>query len=124
MSLSSRAVGPRNLCVSEPTIKCPQCQAEIKLTESLAAPLLKARELEFKRAETELREREASLARQRDSLEQDVVSRLAAERKKVADEEQRKARLALGSELESKHRELEERGDLLKSRDAKVAGAQ
>ena len=42
----------------------------------------------------------------------------------MADEEQRKARLALGTELASKQRELEELGDLLKMRDAKLAQAQ
>jgi hypothetical protein len=124
MNASPRAVGPRDLRPHDPIINCPHCQAEIKLTESLAAPLLKTKELEFKRIEGELREREASLARQRDLLEQDVATRLATERKKVADEEQRKARLALGIELESKQRELADLSALLKSRDAKLAEAQ
>src|SRR5689334_10537534 len=108
----------------EPTISCPECQAEIKLTESLAAPLLRSRELEFKRLEGELREREAAVARQRDQVEHDVASRLGAERKKLAEEEQRKARLALGTELESRQREVQELYELLKSRDAKLSEAQ
>jgi hypothetical protein len=124
MNASPRAVGPRDLRAPEPIINCPHCQAEIKLTESLAAPLLRTKELEFKRMEGELREREASLARQRDSIEQELAARLAAERKKVADEEQRKARLALGMELESKQRELQDLSALLRSRDAKLAEAQ
>ena len=53
-----------------------------------------------------------------------MLFRSALERKKVADEEQRKARVALGGELELKQRELEELGALLKSRDAKLAEAQ
>jgi hypothetical protein len=109
---------------AEPIIHCPHCQAEIKLTESLAAPFLKGKEQEFKRLEGELRQKEASLQKQRDGLEQEVSSRLAAERRKVADEEQRKARLAIGSELELKQRELDELGVLLKSRDAKLAESQ
>ena len=52
-----------------------------------------------------------------------MTSRLRAERVKVAEEEQRKARLAMGTELELKHRELEELGALLKSRDVKLAEA-
>lgn len=108
----------------EPTIRCPECEAEIKLTESLAAPLLRSREAEFKRLEAGLREREVSLARQRELIEQDVATRLAAERRKLAEEEQRKARLAFGTELESKQRELKDLHDLLKSRDAKLAEAQ
>jgi hypothetical protein len=124
LPLSSKTAVPADLRAHEPIISCPECQADIKLTESLAAPLLRSRELEFKRVEAELREREASLARQRDLIEQDVMTRLAAERRKLADEEQRKARLALGGELESKQRELRELGDLLESREAKLAEAQ
>lgn len=124
MPLSSRALESRTERTAEPIIHCPHCQAEIKLTESLAEPLLRSKEQEFKRLESDLREREASLQRQRDHMEQEVTSRLAVERKKVADEEQRKARLALGGELESKQRELEELGELLKSRDVKLAEAQ
>jgi hypothetical protein len=124
MPLSAKAGVPGESRAHEPIISCPECQAEIKLTESLAAPLLRTRELEFKRLEAELREREASLARKRDLIEQDVAARLAAERRKVADEEQRKARLALGNELESKQRELQDLNALLRSRDAKLAQAQ
>ena len=122
--LSGKAVASAEPRAHEPIISCPECQTEIKLTESLAAPLLRTRELEFKRLEAELREREAAVARQRDLIEQDVTTRLATERKKLADEEQRKARLALGTEFDSKQRELQDLSDLLKSRDAKLAEAQ
>ena len=124
MPMSSRAVESRTEGAADPIIHCPQCQAEIKLTESLAEPLLRSKEQEFKRLEDDLHEREASLQRQLGHMEQEVTSRLAVERKKVADEEQRKARFALGSELESRQRELEELGALLKSRDDKLAEAQ
>ena len=33
--------------MTEPTIICPNCKFEIKLTESLAAPLLEATRLDF-----------------------------------------------------------------------------
>ena len=124
MAVSSREPESRGERAAEPIIQCPHCQAKIKLTESLAAPLLRSKEQEFKRLEGELREREASLQRQRDRIEEEVSGRLAAERSKVADEAQRKARLAMGGEIESKQRELEELGALLKSRDAKLAEAQ
>ena len=124
MSLNARVVESREQRVHEPVITCPRCQAEIKLTESLAAPLLRSKEQEFKRLETELREQESALKKQRDLIEQDVASRLSAERKKVADEEQRRARLALGGELEQKQRELTHLGEVLKARDAKLAEAQ
>ena len=124
MPMNSKASESRAERTAEPIIHCPHCQAEIKLTESLAEPLLRSKEQEFKRLEGDLREREASLRLQRDHMEQEVTTRLAVERKKVADEEQRKARFALGGELESKQRELEELGALLKTRDAKLAEAQ
>jgi hypothetical protein len=124
MALSSTALGSGSHCGAEPIIHCPQCQAEIKLTESLAAPLLKGKEQEFRRLEGELRHREVALQKQRECMEQEVSNRLVVERRKVADEEQRKARLAVGSELELKQRELEEMGVLLQSRDAKLAESQ
>ena len=124
MAVSSREPESHGERAAEPIIQCPHCHAEIKLTESLAAPLLRSKEQEFKRLEGELREREASLQRQRDCIEEEVSGRLATERGKVADEAQRKARLAMGSELESKQRELEELGALLESRDAKLVEAQ
>lgn len=124
MSMNLRAPEIRTERATEPTIHCPHCRAEIKLTESLAEPLLRSKEQEFKRLASDLREREASLQRQRDQIEQEITGRLSVERKKVADEEQRKARSALGGELESKQRELDELGSLLKSRDTKLAEAQ
>jgi len=39
-----------NPSTNEPTVKCPQCGSEIKLTESLAAPLLEATRREYERA--------------------------------------------------------------------------
>ena len=116
------AISPRTLAVREqqlpePVIQCPHCQGDIKLTESLAAPFIRAREAEFKRQEAGLREREAALDAQ-------VAERVAIERKKVEEEAQRKARLALGTELESSKRELVEANELLKLREQKLAEAQ
>jgi len=117
MSLSPRVIAPRDPHTADPVISCPHCQNEIKLTESLAAPLLKTKELEFKQREAELREREAG-------IERALMERLTFERKKVAEEEQKKARLALGTELETKQRELHDLNAVLKVRDAKLAEAQ
>ena len=116
------AISPRTLAVREqplpePVIQCPHCQGDIKLTESLAAPFIRAREAEFKRQEAGLREREAALDAQ-------IAERVATERKKVEEEAQRKARLALGTELESSKRELVEANELLKLREQKLAEAQ
>ena len=123
-ALSPRTLALREQPLPEPVIQCPHCQGDIKLTESLAAPFIRAREAEFKRQEAGLRDREAALRRERESLEHQVAEQVALERKKLEEEAQRKARLALGTELESKARELAEANELLKLRDEKLAAAQ
>lgn len=123
-ALSPRPLAVREQPLPEPTIQCPHCRGDIKLTESLAAPFIRAREAEFKRHEAALRDREAALRRERESLERQVAEQVATERKKLEEEAQRKARLALGTELESKARELAEANELLKLRDQKLAEAQ
>ena len=45
--------------MAEPTIICPNCKTEIKLTESLAAPLLEATRSDF---EKRLRQKDTDLA--------------------------------------------------------------
>jgi hypothetical protein len=124
MSSPVRTLNARDSHSTEPTIACPHCHAEITLTESLVAPLLRSKEQEFSRRDAELREREAGLKRERDSVEQVIADRLSIERKKLAEEEQRKARLVLGVELETKQRELKELSELCEARDAKLAEAQ
>ena len=65
--------------MTEPTITCPHCKTEIKLTESLAAPLIEAtrRELEQRLAQKDadvakreqaMREREKQLAEAKTAL--------------------------------------------------------
>jgi hypothetical protein len=46
--------------MSDQTITCPNCKTEIKLTESLAAPLLEATRKEFERKITQ---KEADIAK-------------------------------------------------------------
>ena len=116
-SLSPRTLPVREQPLPEPIIQCPHCQGDIKLTESLAAPFIKAREADFKRQEAGLREREAGLDAQ-------IAERVAIERKKAEEDAHRKARLALGSELEANKRELAEANELLRLRNEKLTEAQ
>lgn len=44
----------------EPSITCPNCKIEIKLTESLAAPLIESTRVQF---EKRISEKEANVAR-------------------------------------------------------------
>jgi hypothetical protein len=123
-TLNARTLAVREQPLPEPVIQCPHCQGEIKLTESLAAPFIRAREAEFTRKDAALREREAAVRRDRESLERQVAEQVATERKKLEEEAQRKARLALGTELEASKRELADTNELLKLRDEKLAEAQ
>jgi hypothetical protein len=96
--------------MTEPTITCPKCGSEIRLTESLAAPLIAATRLGFER---QLQEKDAQLE-----------GRLQAERKRIAAEESGRARRESAADLESKARELADLQAVLAARSAKLAEAQ
>lgn len=119
----------------EPTITCPQCHTEIKLTESLAAPLIESTRREFQRQiaqkndeiakrEQSIRERELSLNKAQQTIDAQVQEKVKAERHNIAAEEAKKARLAIGDDLEQKSRELAELQQVVKQRDVKLAEAQ
>ena len=121
--------------MAEPTVVCPQCKSEIKLTESLAAPLLESvrrdyeqrltqKDADIAKRETTLHEREALLQQQEDSINEQVAQKIQQERARIAAEEAKKAKLALGSDLEQKVKEINLLQDILKQRDAKLAEAQ
>lgn len=120
---------------TEPTITCPKCKAEIKLTESLAAPLVESirrdyegrltqKDADMAKRETALREREVSIAKAREALDDQVAEKVKQERGRIAAEESKKARAALGNDLDQKSRELADLQDVLKARDEKLAEAQ
>ncbi|MEO8327601.1 MAG: DUF2130 domain-containing protein, partial [Nitrospirota bacterium] len=121
--------------MTEPTITCPQCKTEIKLTESLAAPLLEATKRDFEqrlaqkdaeasKRDAALREREAVLAKSQETFEEQVADKLKLERSKIVVEENRKARLALSNDLDQKSKEILEIQGILKQKDEKLAEAQ
>lgn len=119
----------------EPTIACPNCKSEIKLTESLAAPLVESTRLKFEQQlaakETEVAKREASIrnqmqavAKEREAINEQVAQKLEAERKTIAAEEAKKARRLLENDLDEQKKEMAELQKVLKERDAKLAAAQ
>ncbi|MDO8893813.1 DUF2130 domain-containing protein, partial [Nitrosomonas sp.] len=125
--------------MTEPTIVCPNCKTEIKLTESLAAPLIESTRRQFEQRlaqkdteivqrEQAMREKEKQLSEDKRKLDDQVASQVAeqlkAERVRVIAEESKKAKLASAAELENKARELAELQEVLKSRDEKLAEAQ
>lgn len=86
----------------EPTLHCPSCNREIRLTESLAAPLLAETRQRF---QEQLASKDAEVARKTEPLQQEreklqkdleqvedqVASRLAAERSQLVATEAKKS---------------------------------
>mgnify|MGYP000971765396 FL=1 len=121
--------------MSEPLINCPKCQTTIKLTESLAAPLLAAtkaefeqklakRDEEFARRDSALRHRETALAKDREEIDSQVAEKLRTERTKIAEDEAQKAKLLLGDDLNQKTKEVAELSQALAEKNKKLAEAQ
>ena len=103
--------------MAEPTIICPQCKTEIKLTESLAAPLLamskRSYEQRLSQKDTDMAKREQSLTERAESIEkakanldQQIAAKLQQERVRIAAEEQQKAKMVLGNDLNQKVKEI------------------
>ena len=121
--------------MNEPIITCPNCKSEIKLTESLAAPLIEATRLQFEHTiaekEAQIAKREAAVCEQkatiekaRDAIDEVVSQKLKAEREKIVTEEAKKARLFLETDIERKAKEVADLQEVLKDRDIKLAEAQ
>lgn len=119
----------------EPTLQCPNCNHPIKLTESLAAPLIEAtrrkfqeqlaaKDAEVAKKEEAVRQQQADIARSRASIEDQVKVRLEAERSQVVATEAKKAREASAAELETKNTELRELQQTLVLNNQKLAEAQ
>ena len=125
--------------MTDPLISCPNCAVEIRLTESLAAPLIAAtrqqfeqqlmqKDAEIAKREQSVVEKEGQLAQAQRKLQEQVASQVTAqlktERMRVIEEEARKAKQLVAVELEAKGRELAELNEVLKARNEKLAEAQ
>ena len=121
--------------MNEPIITCPNCKTEIKLTESLAAPLIEATRLQFEHTiaekEAQIAKREAAVCEQkatiekaREAIDEVVSQKLKVEREKIVTEEAKKARLILETDIDRKAKEVADLQEVLKDRDIKLAEAQ
>ena len=125
--------------MTEPTITCPKCKTEIKLTESLAAPLIEATRQQYEelltrkdsdvaKREQAIREQEKLLADEKIKLDEQVANQVAEQLKKdrtrIAGEEAKKAKLLAATDLEEKTKAITDLQDVLKQRDVKLAEAQ
>lgn len=121
--------------MTEPTIVCPNCKTVIKLTESLAAPLVEAtrkqfeeqiaqKDAEIAKREEAVREQQSSLAKAQASVDEQVAVKMQAERSAIAEQEAKRARFALATELDQNIRDIAGLQEVLKERDTKLAEAQ
>ncbi|MSQ97394.1 MAG: DUF2130 domain-containing protein [Gemmataceae bacterium] len=119
----------------DPTIICPSCKTEIKLTESLAAPLLEPTRLKYEqqiaekegavaKREATIKAEQAALAKARETVDEQVAEKLKSQRATIAAEEAKKARTLLAGDLDLKVKELSELQEVLKQREEKLAEAQ
>lgn len=121
--------------MNEPMIVCPNCNGEIKLTESLAAPLVEAtrqqyevkladKESDIKSREAVIREKQLAVIKAQESVDEQVAAKLTQEREKIASQEAKKARLLLSGDMERKDQEVIELQQALREKDGKLAEAQ
>ncbi|MET4331031.1 hypothetical protein ABIB80_006889 [Bradyrhizobium sp. i1.15.2] len=119
----------------EPVVRCPNCSHDIRLTESLAAPLLEENRRRFqeqmahkdaeiaRKNEVLVKERD-DLAKARDQVEDQIKQRLAVERNHLVAAEAKKAREAAAIELQAKSAEAAELRRTLEANNVKLAEAQ
>src|SRR3984957_18793803 len=119
----------------EQTVQCAQCGYEMKVTESLAAPLIAAVERKYQQQmrdqqtaiagrEQEVRNRSAELEKQTLDAEQRVAEqvrvRVEAERKQLVAQEAERAKQMVAGELERQAIELKDREARLESLGGKL----
>jgi hypothetical protein len=125
--------------MSEGTVKCPNCGAEVKLTESLAAPLvatvraeyeekLRTSTAEMNHREQALHARAVELERAHAGLEAEIAAqlteRLELERRNIAQAENERARKQVELELQKQANDLRDRDGRLLQLTEKLKAAQ
>jgi hypothetical protein len=118
--------------MSEPTIICPKCKSEIRLTESLAAPLIQAiraqyeqriaqKESHLAKREAAIREQQSELTRAKSGIEQRVAEVKASlvRRQRELDDAKREINLTIETKVQEslalvRQKSREEAEDALK----------
>ncbi|WFU24973.1 DUF2130 domain-containing protein [Bradyrhizobium sp. CB1717] len=119
----------------EPHITCPKCNHRIRLTESLAAPLLEAerrlfrsqldsKDAEYQQKAEELRRKDEALDRARSAMDAEIAQRVQATSGQIRAVEQRRAQEAASAELDASKAQVEEMRQTLTVYNAKLAEAQ
>jgi hypothetical protein len=99
--------------MTEPTLTCPTCRTQIKLTESLAAPLIEntrrryedqlaRKEAEVAGREAAICDRQAQIAAARDAIDAQVAAKVDEERGRIAAAEAQKAKRLVATDVDAK----------------------
>jgi hypothetical protein len=121
--------------MTEPTLTCPTCRTQIKLTESLAAPLIEdtrrrhedqlaRKEAEVAGREATIRDQQTQIAAAREAIDAQVTAKVDEERSRIGATEAHKAKRLVAIDVDAKVKEIAELNQVLKQRDAKLAEAQ
>ena len=119
----------------EPIIICSNCSTKIKLTESLAAPMIQTirkeyaikaekKESEFFKRERELRTLQENINDSQRLIDEKVLKKVTLERISIAANEARKAKAENAFSLDEKINTIAELEKVLKQRNEKLAEAQ
>ena len=125
--------------MSDATIHCPHCAGEIKLTESIAAPMLAASRTEFEKRlrekdaqalqrESELQAREQSILQQQAKLQEqvkaEVQARWQSERAQLIAQESQRIRAENAAQMLASQEQAAQLQARLATQEAKLAQAQ
>ena len=105
--------------MTDPTLTCPSCRTQIKLTESLAAPLIEVtrrryedqlarKEAEVAGREAAIRDQQAQVAAARDTIDAAVAAKVDEERGRIAADEAQKAKRFVAIDLDHRVKEIAE----------------
>jgi hypothetical protein len=120
--------------MNEQTVTCPNCKTQIKLTESLAAPLVEAtrkqyeqklvqKEADIVRREEAVREELSRLEQAKERINQEVAAKVNVERTKIAADEANKARLLVATDLDHKAKKIADLQEVLRDRNTRLGEA-
>lgn len=117
--------------MNEPTITCPNCKSDIKLTESLAGPLVEQTRRQFveqlnekdrlvEKVQADISAEKKRVELERQAIEATVAARMDDARKQIATDEAERAKRIVAADIEERDRKFAELQDMLASREEKL----
>lgn len=121
--------------MTEPTIICPSCHSDIKLTESLAGPLVEqtrkafteqlfAKDQLIAKAQADVTAAKQSVEQERLDIEATLAKRMDEARKQIATDEAQRAKRVIADDLADRDRQLAELAETLKVKEEKLKASQ